>query len=152
MQTSRSLLRRLKLRTVLVVALLLSGIIPLGISSALLIHQSLSVLQNRERDNLTNEAKSLSQQINSYLAGVRRQLTHLGDSLLLAPGPEDSAERLLEPWVRKQLQAFARGNPEVSALRVLDLDGAGLSPDNLSPEVQAAMNAAFKQARSRKAA
>ncbi|HEV2852335.1 MAG TPA: HD domain-containing phosphohydrolase [Thermoanaerobaculia bacterium] len=151
MQTRRSILRRLKLRTVLVVALLLSGIIPLGISSALFIQKSRNVLQNTERDNLTNEAKSLSLQISSYLAGVRLQLTQLGNGLLLAPGPENPAERLLEPWVQQQLQAFARGNPEVSALRVLDLDGAGLSPGNLSPEVQAAMNAAFEQARSRKA-
>jgi hypothetical protein len=37
---TRSLLRRLKLRTILVVALLLSGIIPLGVSSVLLISQS----------------------------------------------------------------------------------------------------------------
>lgn len=151
MQTRRSILRRLKLRTVLVVALLLSGIIPLGISSALFIQKSRSVLQNTERDNLTNEAKSLSLRISSYLAGVRLQLTQLGNGLLLAPGPENPSERLLEPWVQQQLQAFARGNPEVSALRVLDLEGAGLSPGNLSPEVQAAMNTAFEQARSRKA-
>jgi putative nucleotidyltransferase with HDIG domain len=151
MKTRRGILRRLKLRTVLVVALLLSGIIPLGISSALFIQKSRSVLQNTERDNLTNEAKSLSLQISSYLAGARLQLTQLGNGLLLAPGPETPSERLLEPWVQQQLQAFARANPEVSAIRVLDLEGAGLSPGNLSPEVQAAMNTAFEQARRRKA-
>jgi putative nucleotidyltransferase with HDIG domain len=152
MQTRRSLLRRLKLRTVLVVALLLSGIIPLGISSALLIDRSLEVLQDKERDNLTNEARSLSLEIGSYLEGGRRQLTQLGDSLILAPGPDDMEARLQERWVQEQLQAFMRVNRGISALRVLDLDGAGLSPGNLSPEVQAAMNAAFEQARTRKTA
>ncbi len=152
MQTRRSLLRRLKLRTVLVVALLLSGIIPLGISSALLIDESLNVLQDRERDSLINEARSLSQEIGSYLEGERRQLTQLGTGLLVAPGPEDTEARLQEPWVQQQLQAFLRVNRSFSALRVLDLDGAGLSPGNLSPEVKAAMNEAFEQARTRKTA
>ena len=152
MQTRRSILRRLKLRTILVVALLLSGIIPLGISSALLINESLKVLQDRERDSLINEARSLSQEIGSYLEGERRQLTQLGTGLLVAPGPEDTEARLQEPWVQQQLQAFLRVNRAFSALRVLDLDGAGLSPGNLSPEVKAAMNAAFEQARTRKAA
>jgi putative nucleotidyltransferase with HDIG domain len=152
MQTRRSILRRLKLRTVLVVALLLSGIIPLGISSALLIDRSLEVLQDKERDNLTNEARSLSLEIGSYLEGGRRQLTQLGNGLLLAPGPDDVEARLQERWVKEQLQAFARSNQGMSALRVLDLTGAGLSPGNLSPEVQAAMNAAFEQASTRKTA
>jgi putative nucleotidyltransferase with HDIG domain len=152
MQIRRSLLRRLKLRTVLVVALLLSGIIPLGISSALLIQESLKVLQSTEQDNLTNEANSLSLEMSSYLISVRRQLTQFGNGVLLPPGPESStAQRLLEPWVQQQLQRLGRGNPDISALRVLDPEGAGLSPGNLSPEVQAAMDAAFEQARRSKA-
>ena len=45
MTNRRPLLRRLKLRHVLLVALLLSGIIPLAISSFMLIPQSQQVLQ-----------------------------------------------------------------------------------------------------------
>jgi putative nucleotidyltransferase with HDIG domain len=149
MPTRRSLLRRLKLRTVLVVALLLSGIIPLGISSVRLIIESHKVLRNTERDNLTGEAKSLSQEIDSYLVAARRQLEQLGEGILLAPGPRGSAARLLEPWVERQLQSFRRNNPDVLALRVLGPEGAGLGP-RLSPEVETAMNAAFEAARSRK--
>ncbi len=152
MQTSRNLLRSLKLRTILVVALLLSGIIPLGISSMRLILQSHKVLRNTERDNLTSEAGSLSQEINSHLIAIRRQLTQLGDAILLAPGPQEPEARLLEPWVGKQLEGFRRDNPDVLALRVLAPDGAGLAPENLSSEVEAAMDAAFAQARSGKAA
>jgi len=133
----------------LVVALLLSGIIPLGISSVLLILQSHDVLRNTERDNLTQEAQSLSLEINSHLVSVRRQLAQFGYGILLAPGPEDTAARLLEPWVHQQLQSFGHGNPDVRALRVLDPDGSGLSPGKLSPEVAAAMDSAFEEARSR---
>jgi putative nucleotidyltransferase with HDIG domain len=150
MPPRRSLLRRLKLRTVLVVALLLSGIIPLGISSGVLIVQSHKVLRNTERDNLTSEARSLSVEINSRLAAVRRQLAQLGDGILLAPGPPEPAARLLEPWVQSQLKSLRADNPGVVALRVLDPDGAGLGSDNLSPEVQAALDTVFERARNRK--
>jgi putative nucleotidyltransferase with HDIG domain len=150
MESPRSLLRRLKLRTILVVALLLSGIIPLGISSVLLIRQSNKALVNTERDNLTGEANSLSLEVNSYLVDVRRQLAQLGDGILMAPGPEEAATRLPAPWVSTQLQSFQAGNPDVLALRVLTLEGTGLGPDKLRPEVQAAMNAVFDQARGRK--
>jgi putative nucleotidyltransferase with HDIG domain len=151
MQNRRSLLRRLKLRTVLVIALLLSGIIPLGISSALLIHKANAVLENSERDNLTNEAGSLSLEINSYLLSARRQVAQLAQGILMAPGPAAAAARLSEPWVREQLESFQQGNLDVVALRVLDAEGAGLGSGNLSAEVEAAMEAAFEQARVQKA-
>jgi len=147
---TRSLLRRLKLRTILVIALLLSGIIPLGVSSVLLISQSNKALVNTERDNLTAEASSLSREVDSYLADVRRQLAQLGNGILMAPGPDDVAARLSQPWVSAQLQSFQQGNPDVLALRVFHLEGAGLEPGNLNPDVKAAMNAAFEQARSSK--
>jgi len=150
MPNRRSFLRRLKLRTVLVVALLLSGIIPLGVSSYVLFREARDVLANGERDNLTSEARALSVGVNSYLAGVRRQLSQFGASLLLAPGPEDATARLQEPWVGQQLQSFQHGNPDLLAIRVLDLNGEGLSPGNLAPEVQAVMDAAFEKARTGK--
>jgi putative nucleotidyltransferase with HDIG domain len=150
METRRSLLRRLKLRTILVVALLLSGIIPLGVSSVMLISQSNKALVNTERDNLTAEASSLSQEVNTYLIDVRRQLAQLGGGILMAPGPDGMVARLSQAWVGSQLQSLQHGNPDVIALRVFDLEGAGLAPGNLNPDVQAAMDAVFDQARSRK--
>ncbi|MFY9821387.1 MAG: HD domain-containing phosphohydrolase [Thermoanaerobaculia bacterium] len=150
MPNRRSLLRRLKLRTVLVVALLLSGIIPLGISSFVLIGESYKLLARTEQDHLTGEAKSLSEEANSYLAEFRRQLTQLGNSLLLSPGPDDAAARLQEPWVAQQMRSFQRANSELLAIRVLDVNGVGLSKESLAPEVLKAMNDAFEQARSQK--
>lgn len=150
MPNRRSLLRRLKLRTVLVVALLLSGIIPVGVSSYVLFLEARDVLANSERDNLTGEAGALSVEVNAFLTGVRHQLSQFGTSLLLAPGPEDATARLKEPWVEQQLQSFLRGNPDLIAIRVFDLNGAGLSPGNLAPDVQAVMDAAFEKARAGK--
>ncbi len=125
MPNRRSLLRRLKLRTVLVVALLLSGIIPLGVSSYVLFREAREVLANSERDNLTTEAKALSEEVDSFLTGVRHQLSQFGTSLLLAPGPDDVTARLQEPWVEQQLQSFHRGNPDLLAIRVLALNSQG---------------------------
>lgn len=150
MPNRRSLLRRLKLRTVLVVALLLSGIIPLGVSSYVLFREAREVLANSERDNLTGEAKALSVEVNSFLTGVRHQLSQFGTSLLLAPGPDDATARLQGPWVEQELQSFQRGNPDLLAIRVLDLNGQGLGPGNLAPEVKTVMNAAFDKARTGK--
>lgn len=152
MESRRSLLRRLKLRTVLVVALLLSGIIPLGISSALLIRQSNTVLRGTERDNLTGEARSLSLEVNSDLVAIRRQLAQLGEGFLAAPGAGDTAALLREQWVQQRLQSFQAGYPEVLALRVLDAEGLGLGSDHLTAAVEAAMKSAFEEARGRKAA
>jgi putative nucleotidyltransferase with HDIG domain len=150
MPNRRSLLRRLKLRTVLVVALLLSGIIPLGVSSLVLFREARNVLANSERDNLIAEAKALSVEVDSYLTEVRHQLSQFGTSLLLAPGPEDATARLQEPWMGQQLQSLQRGNPDLLAIRVLDLNGAGLGPSKLAPEVQAVMDTAFEKARTGK--
>src|SRR4051812_26866408 len=152
METRRTLLRRLKLRTILVVALLLSGIIPLIVSSVLLIRESNKVLVNTERDNLTSEAGSLSQEVNTYLADIRRQLAQLGNGIVTAPGPEDATARLQEPWVGEQLQSFQHSNLDVIALRVFTPEGAGLEPGGLRPGVKAAMDAVFEQARKRKSA
>ncbi|HEX6900140.1 MAG TPA: HD domain-containing phosphohydrolase [Thermoanaerobaculia bacterium] len=150
MTNRRTLLRRLKLRTVLVVALLLAGIIPLGISSALLIRQSEDVLSKTERDNLTAQAEALSREVNSYLVAVRQQVAQIGSGILAMPGPEDPSARLREPWVGEHLKSL-RSNPDMVALRVLDpAVGEGLGP-RLSPEVEAVMNAAFEEARTRKA-
>jgi HD-GYP domain-containing protein (c-di-GMP phosphodiesterase class II) len=153
MKTRRRLFRRLKLRHVLLVALLLSGIIPLAISSALLIHQNQQILGGTQRDYLIHKAGSLSREVNSYLVTVRRQLTQLGESVLGPPGPAGAlgaAEvpgRLREPWVGNALQSLLRGNPDLLVVRALDADGAGLTAGGTSAAALAALDAAFEEAR-----
>src|SRR5215208_1190741 len=99
MNAPRSFLRRLKLRYVLFIALLLSGIVPLAISGVVLMKQSEEILQNAERDYLIRKAGALSREVNTSLVAARRQLQQLGSSLLATPGPESVAGRLRAPWV-----------------------------------------------------
>ena len=161
MTDRRTLLRRLKLRHVLLVVLLLSGIIPLAISSFLLIPQSQQVLRDTERDNLVRRAGALSRDVDAYLGGFRRQLAQLGAGLLLPPGPAEVPARLREPWVSAGMQSFLRtqqapgeraGSPgtgaDLQVLRVLDLQGAGPIAARANPgrEGLAALDAAFQQA------
>ncbi|HKV13256.1 MAG TPA: HD domain-containing phosphohydrolase [Thermoanaerobaculia bacterium] len=163
MQTRRSFFRRLKLRTILLIALLLSGIIPLAISSLLLIPQSREVLSDSEKDKLIRRAETLSEVIDGYLSSRRQSIAQLGSGLLLPPGPANLGERLREPWVGEYLQDFLRNSrdgasaagPNILALRVLDLEGvgptlvAGKSP--ISSQAEGVLKDAFARARAGKA-
>lgn len=162
MQTRRNFFRRLKLRTILLIALLLSGIIPLAISSLLLIPQSREVLSNSERDNLIRKAETLSEVIDSDLSSRRQQLAQLGSGLLLPPGPTAVGERLREPWVEAYLQEFLRNSqdgasaagPNMLALRILDLQGEGptltAGKVSISPQALGVLNDTFARAKTRK--
>ncbi|HBL26912.1 MAG TPA: hypothetical protein DD490_08770 [Acidobacteria bacterium] len=150
--TNRPILRRLKLRHVLLVVVLLAGIIPLAISSGMLIPQSRQVLQDAERENLIRRAADLSGDIDAYLGSVRQRLTQLGTSLLLAPGSPVPAERLREEWVNAYLQSFLRQSQELGmplvALRVSDAQGEGpwLARTKLTDTELAPLKAALDQA------
>ncbi len=163
MTNRRPILRRLKLRHVLLVLLLLAGILPLAISSFMLIPQSQQVLRDAERDNLVRRAGALSRDVDNYLGSFRQQIAQLGIGLLLPPGPAEVGERLRDPWVGSYLQTFWRNQQaraddrndqgsDVLLLRALDLEGAGptLKQGNPSTQAEDALKAAFEQARTSK--
>src|SRR6185436_9106644 len=109
MTNPRSLFRRLSLRSVLFFVLLLSGILPLVLSGALLLLQNRGLLQNAERDVLIREVGALSRQVDADLVATRRELTLVGQVLLATPGPDAAAgvddviARLDQPWVAPYL-------------------------------------------------
>ena len=145
-----SLFHRPKLRHLLFLALLISGIIPLVISNALLIGQNRARLETEERTQLTQAAEALSREVSDQLATVRDALHHLGQGLMAAPGPDAVEERLRQEWVARYLQDFVVGDSRLMALRVLAPDGVGprMGPAELPESVRAVRDAAFAAATS----
>ena len=148
----RSFLRRLKVRHALLLVLLLSGIIPLAVSSFLLINKNEEVLRNSERDFLIRKAGVLAKEVSAYLSTIQRPLHELGSGLLVAPGAPLMEDRLREPWVGEHLQRFVRESDGLMALRIVDGNGAGplLAPGNLGAPARTAMDEAFQQVRNQR--
>ena len=143
--------RRFRLRHLLLFALFLSGIIPLGLSNLLLIRENREVLKGQERTYLVTSADALSREVSDRLFGVRRQLALVGAGLLTAGGPAAVDARLREPWVQGYLErVMADHAGELIALRVLAPNGEGpriAAEPTLAGAAEAALDAAFAAAR-----
>ncbi|MGD2116047.1 MAG: HD domain-containing protein [Acidobacteriota bacterium] len=147
-----SLFRRPRLRHILFLALLLSGIIPLVLFNTLLIRQNRDRLESEERTELTEAAELLSREVGDELDAVRSSLRQLGAGLLAFPAPggsDDMQDLLRQPWVESYLHDFRVADAGLIVLRVLDREGMGreLGPGGLPDAVRAARDAAFEEAR-----
>jgi putative nucleotidyltransferase with HDIG domain len=147
--TPRRYLARVKLRHILFGVLLLAGILPLVVSSTLLVRQNRHILHQQESEQLIGSALALSRQLNDSLLTVQRQLAQLGGALLAPPGRQVPARWLREPWLEQLLERFLADTPGVVAVRVLDLSGAGPGATAGAPgeNAVAAMEQAFATAR-----
>jgi len=143
-------LRSLRLRDLVFLLLLFSGIIPLVTSNLLLMRQNREIFETQEKTSFTNSAQALSREVGDYLDATRRQLGQLGRAVLAAPGPEALEEKLRGDWVGPYLDDYLRSNPQLVGLRVLGLEGVGpsLVPQGLAPSAATELNTAFEQARS----
>ncbi|MDH3402757.1 MAG: HD domain-containing protein [Acidobacteriota bacterium] len=148
MTALRHIARRAPLSRLFFVFLLAVGIVPLALSSVLLIQQNREILETQERSYLTRAAETLSVELSSYLASTRRQLQQLGGAVLATPPVRDVEGKLRSSWFAGYLEDFLVSNPNVVALRVLSGGGNGpyLAPDDLSPAVQTAMDGTFQDA------
>ena len=146
----RRLLRRIKLRYLLFLALLVPGIVPLVISSVLLIHNNQEIFQNAERDDLVQKAGALSREVDEFLGFHRRQLAQLGRGVLAAPGPAAVADRVREPWIVDAVQQFARDATDLVALQIVGASdqGPGAFPGReLTASEKGALESALAQSR-----
>lgn len=141
--------RRFKLSHFLFLGLLLSGIIPLLVSSALLIRQNRGLLVEQEREHLLSSAASASMQVETVLQSLRRDLTQQGVGLLNLPGPEDPLERLRLPWVRSYFTGMVAANSSLLAVQAIEPNGQGVwfGPEELASSVRGALQQAYTAAR-----
>lgn len=138
----------LKLRHILFALLLVSGIVPLLISSYHLIGTNQELLESQQKELLTKSAEGYALQLSDGLEAHRKHLEQLGRGLLAVPGEGSVTDRLRTSWAREFLRQGARG---FVALRVLDRDGQGLGPalDEANAGVDAVMAEAHSMARDR---
>ncbi len=144
MSPSRKLLGRLRLRHFLFLLLLLSGIVPLAVSSLLLILQNREILETQEKSYLTRSAQFLSLELDGSLVALRRQQAQLGEAVLAAPAEGPVSEKLRQPWVGRLLREFLASNPSLVAVRLLDLQGVG--PYSAAAELPAPLVEAMDEA------
>ena len=143
---------RVKLRHLIFLLLLFSGLIPLVVSSFFLTRQNIDLFETQEQEFLTRSAQALSGELGIDLLTVEREVRQLGQGFLALPGPENLDERLRQPGVDRYFGNFLRetaadGKPRLLQLRVLDLNGAGprLGAPELDQHLEVALREAFAE-------
>ena len=131
MTTIGTVLHQPRLRTLLFLLLLISGIVPLAISSFFLIRQNRGVLETQEMSTLTSSAEVLSVELNGSLTMVHDSLAQLAETILLAPTPSGVAgvatveDRLRQSWIEERVSRFMAAAPTFLAVRLLAANGVG---------------------------
>jgi HD-GYP domain-containing protein (c-di-GMP phosphodiesterase class II) len=140
--------RAIKLRPVLFLLILLAGLVPLAISTGVLIRPNRDLLRTQEQTELTRMAEALSRDVNLELAQTRQQLEILGLALLALPEEPGTGELLAQDWVFRYLETFTRRYPEWLRFAVLNEAGQGplLTSVPSTPELTAQGAAAFNEA------
>ncbi len=138
---------RLKLRHLLFLLLLFSGIIPVVTSNIVTLGRNRVLLEDQERLSLTERAESLSREINSDLVGNRTRLEQLGNGLLALPVEGGLDGYLTQPWIGSYLRGFLEKDKDVLVgLRLLDAHDkqGGFIPANVGDSVLTALDAAYE--------
>ena len=141
-----------KIRNLLFLLLLLSGIVPLAISSLLMVRQNAEILETQEKSYLARSTLFLSVELNDFLVDSRRNLEQLGRVIAsLAEdrsAPRSALEMLRGQWLQSYLEGYLAEGPGWLAVRILDSNGQGAyaMAGDLDPLVTAALNETYQGA------
>ncbi len=129
-----------KLRNILFLLLLLTGIVPLAISGVLLLRQNSEIVETQEKGYLARSALFLSVELNDYLVEARRNLEQLG-RLVISLSSHPDTQRIVTGetlrrgylgqgtadgrWLKSYLESYLSEGPGWSGLRILGEDGQG---------------------------
>ncbi len=152
-----------RIRNLLFLLLLLTGIVPLAISSFLLVRQNSEVVETQEKSYLARSALFLSVELNDYLVGARRNLEQLG-RLVIALSTDPDSQPIVTTetlragylgqgtaagrWLESYLEGYLSEGPGWSGLRILDADGQGPYSwsKELEPRLIEALAATYREA------
>lgn len=150
------LLQQLKLRHLLFLLLLVAGIVPLAVSSYLVVRQNREILETQEKTHLTRSAQFLSLELNQHLLSTRRRLTQLGETLLQIPPEGEVGDKLREEWLQRRFETLLAVDPdaELAAVRLLNLEGRGpyAAIVRQTPELVAALDETYASVRDHRSA
>lgn len=137
----------LPLRHLVFLIILLSGIIPLAVSSLLLVRQNRDILETQEKSYLTRSAQFLSVELSASLAAARDQLQQLGETMTSLPSEGGIDERLASPWLQQRVSSFLETNANFLVMRILNRSGSGpqFAAEPLSAEGLEALQSAFEE-------
>jgi putative nucleotidyltransferase with HDIG domain len=150
------ILQQLKLRYLLFLLLLVAGIVPLAVSSYLVVRQNREILETQEKTHLTRSAQFLSFELNEHLLSAQRRLAQLGETLYVQ-APEGELEDLLrQDWLQPAFRSLMGADPEaeLAAVRLLNLDGQGPYAATVpqTPELVESLDATFSGAAEKRTA
>ncbi len=143
----KNFLSRLPLRHLVLLTLLLSGIVPLAVSSLLLVRQNRDILETQEKSYLTRSAQFLSVELSGSLATARDQLRQLGETMMSLPAEGGIDGQLASPWLQQRVAAFLEAHPSFLVMRVLNQAGSGpqFAAAPVSAEGLEALQGAFRE-------
>ncbi len=141
--------RRVKLQHLLFLMLLLTGIVPLLLSSFYLLGANRDALKVKEKELLTLSAQGFAQLLSDGLEQKALQLEQIGRGLIAAPGFGDLGQRLSQDWAGSYLQRFAREQAhDMKAFMVIPPTGKGFTSRQSGDEaVIELMQQTFQEAR-----
>ena len=121
----KAFLTRLPLRHLAFLVIFLTGIVPLAVSSILLVRQNRDILETQEKSYLTRSAQFLSVELSASLVNARDQLRQLGETMksLLAEGGIE--EQFASSWLEQRAASFLEAHPDFLVMRVVNRSGSG---------------------------
>ncbi len=152
-----------KLRNILFLLLLLTGIVPLAISSVLLVRENSEIVETQEKGYLARSAMFLSVDLDEYLVEGRRELEQLGRLVVSMADHPDSGSGVTEAtlrrgalgedtrdarWLKAYLGSYLQEGPRWHGLRILDSSGSGAYSwqEDLDATVRAALEETYRAA------
>lgn len=146
-ESTNHFLERLRLRHVVLGVLVLAGLLPLALSSFLLVWQNRQVIEEQEREQLIQAAGTVSREVNSYLRELQQDALQLGTGIqTLAGGLPDASN---SDAVQRFLQSFRSDPPDLLGLQIVQRDGQGygvMPSKERFPQVDDALMDSFDRA------
>ncbi len=126
---------KLKLRHVLFLVILVAGIVPLVVTTLVLVNPNYDILKIQEQTDLTRTAEQVSRRLDDELSRARQEMELLGRALVAQSDVRDLAQArtgegdlppvFRRPWVTRFLEDFVSEHTDWLALVVMDAGGRG---------------------------